>query len=99
MRDVPAVSSLPTDFPRTGEIGSDSAAVTRRVDTELAARLRAAGRRMEVPLFSVVLTAFHLLAARAGGRDEFVVGTLNGNREHAGCPMSSATSPTWCRSG
>ncbi|MEU5365875.1 condensation domain-containing protein [Streptomyces sp. NPDC005925] len=84
MRDVPAVSSLPTDFPRTGEIGSDSAAVTRRVGTELAARLRAAGRRMEVPLFSLVLTAYHLLAARAGGRDEFVVGTLNGNREHAG---------------
>lgn len=84
MRDVPALSSLPTDFPRTGEIGSDSAAVTRRVDSELAARLRAAGRRMEVPLFSVVLSAFHLLAARAGGRDEFVVGTLNGNREHAG---------------
>lgn len=84
MRDVPALSSLPTDFPRTAEIGSDSAAVTRRVDSELAARLRAAGRRMEVPLFSVVLSAFHLLAARAGGRDEFVVGTLNGNREHAG---------------
>ncbi|KIF77587.1 hypothetical protein QR77_34615 [Streptomyces sp. 150FB] len=86
MRDVPAVSSLPTDFPRTGEIGLDSAAVTRRVDAELAARLRAAGRRMAVPLFSIVLTAFHLLAARAGGRDEFVVGTLNGNREHAGLP-------------
>ncbi|MEH0468082.1 condensation domain-containing protein [Streptomyces sp. B21-097] len=84
MRDVPALSSLPTDFPRAAEIGSDSGMVTRRVDTELAARLRAAGRRMEVPLFSVVLTAFHLLAARAGGRDEFVVGTLNGNREHAG---------------
>ncbi|MGW2891940.1 condensation domain-containing protein [Streptomyces griseoruber] len=84
MRDVPALSSLPTDFPRAGEIGSDSASVTRRVDTELAARLRAAGRRMDVPLFSVVLTAYHLLAARAGGRDEFVVGTLNGNREHTG---------------
>ncbi|MGW1876261.1 condensation domain-containing protein [Streptomyces sp. NPDC001975] len=84
MRDVPGVSSLPTDFPRTAEIGSDSGVVTRRVDTGLAARLRAAGRRMEVPLFSVVLTAFHLLAARAGGRDEFVVGTLNGNREHPG---------------
>ncbi|WP_046728621.1 condensation domain-containing protein [Streptomyces humi] len=84
MRDVPAVSSLPTDFPRSGETGSDSGVVTRRVDTGLAARLRATGRRMEVPLFSVVLTAFHLLAARAGGRDEFVVGTLNGNREHPG---------------
>jgi non-ribosomal peptide synthase protein (TIGR01720 family) len=84
MRDVPAISPLPTDFPRVERTGSDSAAVTRRIDAELTARLRAAGRRMEVPLFSVVLTAFHLLVARAAGRGEFVVGTLNGNREHAG---------------
>jgi non-ribosomal peptide synthase protein (TIGR01720 family) len=86
LRDVPALSALPTDFPRTGVSGSDSAGVTRRIDAELAGRLRAAARRMEVPLFSLALTAFHLLAARAGGREEFVVGTLNGNREHAGLP-------------
>ncbi|WP_406088415.1 condensation domain-containing protein [Kitasatospora purpeofusca] len=84
LRDAPAVSSLPTDFPHTGEIGSDSGVVTRRLDAGPAARLRAAGRRLEVPLFSLALTAFHLLAARAGGRDEFVVGTLNANREYPG---------------
>ncbi|MDY0814511.1 condensation domain-containing protein, partial [Kitasatospora purpeofusca] len=84
LRNAPAVSSLPTDFPHTGEIGSDSGVVTRRLDAGPAARLRAAGRRLEVPLFSLALTAFHLLAARAGGRDEFVVGTLNANREYPG---------------
>ncbi|MGH3379729.1 MAG: condensation domain-containing protein, partial [Actinoallomurus sp.] len=83
LADAPPLSVLPTDLPRSRTLDPTSGQATLRIGADLTDRLRAVGRRLEVPLFSVLLTGFRILVGHCTDQDSFVVGTPVANRDHA----------------
>ena len=81
LAEAPPLLAMPTDKPRPTSRAGHSGRVAHRVDQDLTARLRAVSRHHEVPLFSLLLTAYSLLLARCAEQESLVVGVPAANRE------------------
>jgi len=79
---VPAVHSLPLDYPRPGRQRFEGARVEHWIDAATLASLKALGRRHEASLFMVLQAAFAVLLSRWSGETDIVVGTPIAGRTH-----------------
>ncbi len=72
--------SLPTDRPKPETSNFKTASLSFNVPEELLAALKGAGRRENVSLFMILVTAFQSLLFRYSGQEDMRVGTLIANR-------------------
>ncbi|MEU3042518.1 condensation domain-containing protein [Streptomyces diastaticus] len=71
---------LPTDRPRPAVASTEGASLSFTLDREVRDALVRISAEEQVTPFMVVLAAFHLVLARAGGQQDFAVGTPIANR-------------------
>ncbi|HSU17580.1 non-ribosomal peptide synthase/polyketide synthase [Longimicrobium sp.] len=77
---APELLELPTDRPRPARQDHAGALAMFELDEELAAGLRALGRRHGTTLFMTLLAGWATTLARLSGQDDVVVGTPTANR-------------------
>ncbi len=75
LRDLPPPIDLPTDQVRPLQLSGQGAVESFTVKGAVTRQLRALARTEETTLFSVLLTAFHVLLHRVTGGRDIVVGT------------------------
>jgi amino acid adenylation domain-containing protein len=80
----PPVLSLPTDYPRPTVLGDRGGRVELQLPVELTESIKELGRRHDVTLFMVVLTAFQLLLSKYSRQQDIAVGSAVANRNLAG---------------
>ena len=76
------ILELPTDRPRPAVQSFRGATRQFNVPFELAAGLKALGKREGATLFMTLLAVFQVLLHRYSGRDDIAVGTPSGGRGH-----------------
>jgi amino acid adenylation domain-containing protein len=84
LADAPVLLALPTDRPRPAMQSFRGRRLHRRIEGELAARLRAYSQAQQVTPFMVLLSAFNVLLWRHSGQTDIVLGTPVANRHHPG---------------
>ncbi|WP_370254167.1 amino acid adenylation domain-containing protein [Streptomyces sp. V4I8] len=80
----PVAPALPADRPRPSTRSFAGAVATAAIDTELARRMRALGRREGATEYMVLLAAFQVLLADWAGDPEITVGTPVAGRGRPG---------------
>jgi amino acid adenylation domain-containing protein len=84
LRDAPQVHGLPLDRARGATPDPAGDVLEQELPPSLAEALRAAARRHEVTLFTLLHATFSLLVGRYSGASDVVVGTTLANRAAAG---------------
>ncbi|HEX9936892.1 MAG TPA: amino acid adenylation domain-containing protein, partial [Longimicrobium sp.] len=80
---APELLELPTDRPRPARQDHAGAYVAAVIDEELAAGLKALGRRQGTTFFMTVLAGWAAVLGRLSGQHDVVVGTPSANRGRA----------------
>ena len=80
LADVPAVHSLPLDYPRPAVKSHQGARVQSQLSAKVADGLQQLARRHELTPFMMLHGALSLLFARHSNHDDVVVGTPVANR-------------------
>ncbi|MCH2087149.1 MAG: condensation domain-containing protein, partial [Pseudoalteromonas sp.] len=75
LNNVPALHSLPLDYPRPAELGVKGERKVATISSELLTRIKAVCAEQECTLFMFLQTAFALLLSRCSNEDEVVMGT------------------------
>ncbi|HEU0302457.1 MAG TPA: amino acid adenylation domain-containing protein, partial [Longimicrobium sp.] len=77
---APELLSLPADRPRPAQVDYAGGVVQVALDEELAAGLKALGRRHGTTLFMTLLAGWAAVLGRLSGQDDVVIGTPAANR-------------------
>lgn len=80
---APAITELPGDRPRPAQPSFRGGRVTRDIDADLTARLRALATAHGSTVFMVLVAALQILLHRHSGQDDVVIGTPVANRDRA----------------
>ncbi|MDR3636614.1 MAG: condensation domain-containing protein, partial [Isosphaeraceae bacterium] len=83
LADIPTVTPLPTDFPRTGAPRIEGASRGFFLPQPTVARLNALATAEGATLFMVLLAAFDVLLYRYTNQEDVVIGTPIANRTRA----------------
>ncbi len=79
LKDAPGLE-LATDRPRPEKPSFEGATETISFPSDLSAAVQQFAKRENTTLFTVLLAAFEILAARCSGQTDLVIGTTNANR-------------------
>ncbi|HEU0300179.1 MAG TPA: condensation domain-containing protein, partial [Longimicrobium sp.] len=77
---APELLELPTDRPRPARVDHAGAVAGLALDEELAAGLKALGRRQGTTLFMTLLAGWAAVLGRLSGQGDVVIGTPSANR-------------------
>ena len=95
LNDRPEPLSLPTDYPRSANIGFAAANLCMGVEPALWQRLRVVSREQKVTRFTMLLTAYALLLHRLTGQTDLLIGIpFAGAARGAGARMIGDTDNT-----
>jgi amino acid adenylation domain-containing protein len=75
-----ATLNLPTDHPRTAQIGSRAARVQLHIESAMLLQIKELCRQEKTTLFTALLTAWQVLFAKYSGQPDVAVGTAIANR-------------------
>ena len=98
LQDVPALSGLPTDYPRPSIQLTEGAFTPHLLSAELTADLKALAQQSNATLYMTIMAAFHALLHRYAQQTEGRYGTAVTNRPQMRPSRSSASSSTHSRS-
>ncbi|PHM72994.1 non-ribosomal peptide synthetase [Xenorhabdus sp. KJ12.1] len=82
LADIPALLTLPTDYPRPAVQTYAGGQVPLHLDIRLLTSLKELGQRHSTTLFMTLLSAWSIVLARLSGQDDIVIGTPVANRPH-----------------
>ena len=80
LRDVPALSGLPSDYPRPKVQLTEGALATHILDAQLTADLKSLAQQANATLYMTIMAAFHALLHRYSQQPTVVTGTVVTNR-------------------
>ncbi|PHM36579.1 non-ribosomal peptide synthetase [Xenorhabdus innexi] len=83
LADIPALLTLPADYPRPALQSYSGGQVPFHLDARLLASLKELGQRHNTTLFMTLLSAWSIVLARLSGQDDIVIGTPVANRPHS----------------
>lgn len=81
----PPVLELPLDRPRPAVRTSEGVSTVREFDGDLWESVQRAARQLRCTPFMLLMTAFQLTLAQAGGQDDICVGTPDAGRDDVAC--------------
>src|SRR6185369_1921418 len=80
LQDVPALSGLPTDYPRPNVQLTEGAFSTHLLSAELTSDLKSLAQQSNATLYMTIMAAFHALLHRYAQETTVVTGTVVTNR-------------------
>ena len=83
LTDLPSLN-FPTDFPRTEEMSTQGKRISFHLDQSFLNRLRDISRKMNVTLFTTIISCYAILLSKYTEKKDIVIGTGISGRQYPG---------------